>query len=290
MPRVLIELLVTLCAVTSAHAADSPHHHDGPDGSPVTLANTETRELRSTSNGQLYQLKIKFPRGYETETAHYPVLYVTDAETNFGAVSYIVQRLTKDHLIPKILVVGIAYDTDYRNFYRLRSRDLTPTEDPDLRIGGRAVADPTGGANVFCDFIEDQLVPFIDRKYRTKKGDRALYGHSYGGLFGCHVLLSRPDLFQRYLLLSPSLWFDDRVMFDRIESAIRPTAPLVVYLASGELEGRIDDLQVHFVELLNNHPHPQIELTSEVLENETHRTIFGRGITNGLRRIYAEQP
>ena len=112
------------------------------------------------------------------------MLYVTDAETNFGWVTYIVQRLIKDKLIPPIIVVGIAYGTDYNSFYKLRSRDLTPIES---EMGSTSNPDPAGGAGKFCDFLSNELFPFIDRNYNVKNGERALYGHSYGGLFGTHV-------------------------------------------------------------------------------------------------------
>ncbi len=98
------------------------------DHAEVTIANTSNHTLNSKINGQNYQLKVSYPRNYAKSKKQFPVLYVTDAETNFGAVSYIVQRLIKDQLIPEILVVGIAYGTDYKSFYKQRSRDLTPIE------------------------------------------------------------------------------------------------------------------------------------------------------------------
>jgi predicted alpha/beta superfamily hydrolase len=252
--------------------------------SEVSLANTEVRELTSSIVGQKYKIKIKLPRGYKNSTEKYPVLYVTDAETNFGGVSYIVQRLIKDKLIPPIIVVGIAYGTDYRTFYSLRSRDLTPTEDKDLRMGGRI--DPTGGADNFSRFIEDELFPFIKENYRVNNEDRALYGHSYGGLYGCYVFQSQPELFNKYLLLSPSLWYDDYLLLSTVKNTDYQLRPTKLFLASGELEGRIDTLQVNFANSLKTKNPKNLSLKSEVLENEDHRTIFGPGFTDGLRFIY----
>jgi predicted alpha/beta superfamily hydrolase len=254
--------------------------------SEVTLANTEVRELTSTSTGYKYVLKIKLPRNYDRGSQHYPVLYVTDAETNFGGVSYIVQRLIKDRLIPPIVVVGIAYGTDYHSFYALRSRDLTPTEDKDLRMGGHV--DPTGGAGDFSRFMKEDLFPFVAQNYRIRDEDRALYGHSYGGLYGCYVFLSQPDLFNRYLILSPSLWYDDYALLDSVNTWNHPLNPTKLFLAAGELEGRIDTLQTHFANTLKTKDLPNLSMKSEVLQNETHRTIFGPGYTDGLRFIYGD--
>lgn len=257
--------------------------------SQVTLANTALEEITSTYNGQQYQIKISYPKSYfKNESKKYPVLYVIDAETNFGGISYIVQRLIKDQLIPEVLVVGIAYNTTYKNFYRLRSRDLTPVEDKDLRMGNHAV-DPTGGAPAFSQFLEFELFPFITKKYRVKQTDRAVYGHSYGGLFGSYALLNQPQLFNRYILLGPSLWFKDDIIVNQLKTeSLDIDRATRFYMASGEFEGRIDDLQVEFIKMLEEKNIANLSIASEVVDNETHRTIFGVGFTNGLRFIYGD--
>ena len=255
---------------------------------PVTIANTDVKELTSVFNNQTYQLKISFPKSYfENPDKRFPVLYVLDAETNFGGVSYIVQRLIKDELIPEILVVGIAYNTDYKNFYRLRSRDLTPVEDKQLRMGNNTV-DPTGGAPQFSDFLEYELFPFITENYRVKE-DRAIYGHSYGGLYGSYTLLDKPHLFNRYIILGPSLWFKEKYIINKVSNRTPELhTKTKLYMASGELDLRINDYQEEFVEILNEKNIPNLIIQSEIMENETHRTIFGPGFTNGLRFIYGE--
>ncbi|MEM9676108.1 MAG: alpha/beta hydrolase-fold protein [Bacteroidota bacterium] len=258
------------------------------DHSEVVLANTEWKELTSEFNGQTYTIKVKLPRGYESETATYPVLYVTDAETNFGGITYIVQRLIKDQLIPPMLVVGIAYDTDYSTFYKLRSRDLTPIEDKELTFESNKKPDPTGGAGDFSKFLSQELFPFIAETYRINPEERALYGHSYGGLFGAYVLLNRPELFNRYLLLSPSLWYYDEMMLEEVNAANLDVEPTQLYMASGEFEGRIDDLQVEFVDRLSARNIENLAIEAEVMDNETHRTIFGPGFTNGMRYLYKD--
>jgi len=247
--------------------------------SEVTLKNTEIKEITSKYNGQRYTLKISFPKDYGTNIEKkYPVLYILDAETNFGGISYIVKRLIKDKLIPKILLVGIAYETDYKNFYKLRSRDLTPKK---TRHGH-------GGAPEFSKFIEFELFPYINKNFRTEENERAIYGHSYGGLFGTYIFLNKPDLFNKYLLLSPSLWFNKNTLIKQIENTDFDIGDNMLYMASGELEPRIDELQDKFIKVLKSKNIDLTKLKSEIKENETHRTIFGVGFTNGLRFIYGE--
>lgn len=258
---------------------------------PVRLARTEQFELASARVDDTFQIKVSVPRGYEPEAGPYPVLYVTDAETNFGAVAYIVQRLIKDGLIPEILVVGVAYGTDYDTFYDLRSRDLTPSEVPSVRVGGATIVHPTGGADPFASFLEQELFPAIEQRYPADPDDRAIYGHSYGGLFGCYVFLNRPELFRRYLVLSPSLWFDGRLLLrqarSRTPASLAPPTT-VLYMATGRLEGRMDDDMLAFARAVRDGVPAGLAIRAEVLDDETHRTVFGRGFTNGLRFIYGQ--
>lgn len=255
--------------------------------SQVSIANTDVKKLTSKFNNQKYQIKIYYPKSYFTnKEKNYPVLYVIDAETNFGGISYIVQRLIKDKLIPEILVVGIAYNTNYKNFYKLRSRDLTPVEDKNLKMGNNAV-DPTGGASKFSDFLEFELFPFVEKEYRIEKENRAIYGHSYGGLYGSYALLDKPHLFNKYLLLGPSLWYKEKLLINQAsDKNLSFNKPIKLYMASGELDLRINDYQEEFVEILKGKNISNLSIESEVVKNETHRTIFGVGFTNGLRFIY----
>ncbi len=88
-----------------------------------------------------------------------------------------------------MLVVGIAYGVNYDTFYKLRGRDLTPSDDKGFRPGG--THHPQGGASDFVKFLNDDLFPFIAANYKTKNEDRAVYGHSFGGLFGFYTFLNQ---------------------------------------------------------------------------------------------------
>jgi len=277
----IIIFLCMFCKTTAQQPIESEKEY-----SKVEIDNTEVRELRSGYNGQKYKIYIKFPRNYQNSKKNFPVLYILDAETNFGGVSYIVQRLIKDKIIPEILLVGIAYNVDYDTFYKLRCRDLTPT----FRKGfkWRGVPWPSGGAKEFIKFITNELFPLVVDNYKTKNDDRAIYGQSLGGLFGTYIFLNYNNLFSKYLLLSPSLWWDDKVVFKDVKNLILKEKYTKLYMASGELESNIDDDQIDFIDLLNSKISHTLSVKAEILENETHRTIFGNGFTKGLRFIYSE--
>jgi predicted alpha/beta superfamily hydrolase len=276
---IIIILLFISCNAYAQHPVVSENKYP-----KVEIDNTEVRELLSNYNRQKYKIYVKYPRNYQNSKKKYPVLYILDAETNFGGVSYIVQRLIKDKIIPEILLVGIAYNVDYDTFYELRSRDLTPTLVEGFKWLGVPYA--SGGAENFTKFIKIELFSFVDENYKTQKDQRAIYGHSFGGLFGTYIFLNHTHMFNKYLLLSPSLWWDNRIIFKDIKNLDLKGENIKLYMASGELEPSISGPQNQFIDLLNNKVSENSNINSEILDNETHRTIFGNGFTKGLRFLY----
>jgi predicted alpha/beta superfamily hydrolase len=151
-------------------------------------------------------------------------------------------------------------------YRRHRTRDYTPTHT--LRGGyGEAFQRFCGGGPAFLELLDERFLPFVDERYRTN-GERALVGHSYGGLFVTWVLLTHPDSFDRYLAVSPSYWYDDRVVF-RMEEKVatpRPDLRARVFLTAGALENPprtrfalADDLEA-FAEKLSGRGYPGLEL------------------------------
>jgi predicted alpha/beta superfamily hydrolase len=193
----------------------------------------------------------------------------------------------KEKLIPDILIVGIAYDTDNDSYYSLRCRDLTPSKSIEYDCNG------SGGAENFKKFIKSELFPFSESNYYVDSTEKSLFGYSFGGLFGSYTLFRTPGMFNRYLLLSPSLWWNKKEVFTYIPDKIETTTYL--YVTTGELE----NVKEHFGESMVDH-HKQLEailksknygnliMKFEIQENETHRTIFGTGLTKGLRFIYSD--
>jgi len=132
----------------------------------------------------------------------YPVLYITDGGSNVNEIGSLIDFLVDNNRIPPLMVVGIA-NTD-------RIRDLTPTHADMKRPDG--TSDPgvttSGGSDKFLDFIQSELIPEIEKRYATLPF-RIFAGHSLGGLLTIHALITRPDLFNAYLAVSPSLQWDD---------------------------------------------------------------------------------
>lgn len=250
----------------------------------VEIKDTELRTLQSKSVGRRYTINIFFPKDYEKESKRYPAVYVLDAEYNFGCVAYIARRLIKNEDIPKVLLIGIAYDTDYDEFYEKRFRDSTP----ESRIHGRN----SGGAEQFTQFIEKELIPFVDQNYRTIPEERTVVGHSITGFYCVYVLFRHPDLFNRYVIVSPSLWFSDGVVFEYEEAFFLDHKDMdaSVYLSVGEDESdRMRDGSIKLSDKLAKREYPHLRFQFSLVEEENHRSLFPHAFSRGMRFIFSEQ-
>jgi len=250
----------------------------------VEIKNTEVRTLRSKAVGREYSINIFFPKDYDKESRRYPAVYVLDAEHNFGCVAYIARRLIKNKDIPKVLLIGIAYDTDYDDFYEKRFRDSTP----ESRIHGHN----SGGAEQFTQFIEKELIPFVDQNYRTIPDERTILGHSITGFYCVYVLFRHPDLFNRYIIISPSVWFSDGVIFEYEEEFFlnHKDMDASVYLSAGEDESqRMRDGSLKLSNTLSKRKYPHLRFQFSLVPEENHRSLFPYAFSRGMRFIFSER-
>ena len=248
----------------------------------VTIKDTEVRTVQSKFVGRKYTINIFFPKDYDKESKRYPAVYVLDAEYNFGCVAYITRRLIKNEDIPKVLLVGIAYDTDYEGFYEKRFRDSTP----ESRIHGRN----SGGAEQFTRFIEKELVPFVDQNYRTIPEERTIVGHSITGFYCVYVIFLHPGLFNRYIIISPSLWFSDGIVFEYEEEFLSNHEDIdgSVYLAVGEDESqRMRDGSINLSDTLSKKEYPNLRFQFSLVQEENHRSLFPYAFSRGMRFIFS---
>ncbi len=132
----------------------------------------------------------------------FPVVYLLDGDSHFYSFAGMIQQLSQvngNTVCPEMMVVAIP-NTD-------RTRDLTPSHVKVL-FGDSVRSKTSGGAENFTKFISTELMPYIEKNYPTAP-HRVLIGHSFGGLFAINTLVYHPDLFNNYLAIDPSLWWDD---------------------------------------------------------------------------------
>jgi predicted alpha/beta superfamily hydrolase len=138
---------------------------------------------------------VHVPDGDKTQ--HYPVLYVLDGEDHFQSALAIVEQISG--IIPNMVIIGIT-NTD-------RERDLTPTHVNPDRYVNAGEAKHTGGGENFIGFIEKELIPYVDSHYPTTSY-RTFSGHSLGGLAVINAFINHTSLFNAYIAIDPSLWWE----------------------------------------------------------------------------------
>jgi predicted alpha/beta superfamily hydrolase len=175
------------------------------EGEPIVIAHRY--KLESKLMGETRTYIVHKPPEYDFSNERYGVVVLLDGDANIQHVTATADDLTRNGRAMPMLIVGIE-NTD-------RQRDLTPPMSHRENRPEGAV----GGAGKFLSFIADELLPEIDRNYRTRS-TRILIGHSYGGLFAIYSLLNRPDLFKAYIAVSPSLWWDEQALAKQAEQFV----------------------------------------------------------------------
>ncbi len=240
-----------------------------------TLPNTQVIPLTSQTSGVNYELYAKLPKGYGETDKRYPVMVTLDADYQFAIASMHVEHLTDRGQAPEMIIVSIGYDydpTDKRAYRINRARDYTPAHT--LKGGyGPQIQKYSGGGEKFAEFIRTQVLTLLDQQFRTDPEERLYIGHSFGGLFGAYLLQDHPDLFNRYILVSPSLWYNEHMMVT--EAANNPPnmpRKTYVYMGVGEWENQrgiymmVDDLKT-YAALLSEREDPNLITKMRVFED-----------------------
>jgi hypothetical protein len=265
----------------------------------VEFPTSAVHEVPSAS-GRRYQVWVDLPASYAANTRAYPVVFVTDPNFAF-AVTRNVRNFSgqRGRNIEEFILVGLTHDPDV-TAEQSRGRDYTPT-DPHLnprRKPGLYSGTMYGEADTYRDYIETRVFPLIASRYRADMSRKTFLGHSYGSVFGLHVLFTRPGMFQNYVLGSPSLWFDDHLLL-RTEAAYAQRSralPARIHMVAGSYETfgptprhyKDNDLagaMGKFEATLRSRGYRGLTVSSEVAEGEDHFTVFHDVASRGLLRL-----
>lgn len=231
---------------------------------PYTLPQTTTFTVDSAT-GQSYDIMVFVPKG-KPPPEGWPVLYLLDGEDTFAVAAVTARRLARVGArsgVDQGIVVGIGAGPVAR-----RVRDYTPpVAGYAIPAGLPANGMETGGSEAFLDLFADRIMPAVRKKWPVDSTRETLAGHSFGGLLVLHAFLSRPNLVDTAVAISPSLWFGDRLIdteVDRIETGSPPrrlliaesdeTPPAAMTASSPEatvrrLQNRAPSLEAQFLPL-----------------------------------------
>lgn len=255
---------------------------------------TLTVPLPDPVSGRRYEIFVSFPAGYEQNPRKtYPLVILADGGRAFKNLSCDAHALARNGAIGEDpLVVGLSYAAG-ESLEDSRRRDYTPKS----RDGGHPAY---GGASEYQNYIRNVVLRHVETNYRTDPRRRIFWGHSYGGLLGAHILLTEPDLFQTYLLGSPSFWFAGRAIHD-VEAVYakrsrRLAATIFLYVGGLEVarydaarKGNTRDMLAGmqaFEALLHARNYSGLHLQSTVISGKDHissvRPGFAWALSQGL--------
>jgi predicted alpha/beta superfamily hydrolase len=235
--------------------------------------------LKSAVLGEDRIILVRTPVGYENNNVRYPVLYMTDGDAHMDHTSSTVDFLRRNGRISDLIVVGVT-NTD-------RTRDLTPVKSTNKTPAGELQFPTSGGADNFLKFFETELIPEIEKEYRVQPY-RIFAGHSLGGLFAIHAMITKPGLFNAYIAVSPSLQWENDEALKRVETFLKNQKEMKVTLFTsiGNEPGAIGEDFDKFKEALAKSNIKDFDWQAERLADEDHGSVVLRSHYFGLRKIY----
>lgn len=284
-------ILICLCFGLLASCVQEPNAISEED-SRVTIG--QKFAIASETLGEDRQYWVYLPESYDSDTVasqRYPVMYLLDGDGHFKSASGVVQFMSSgpnaNSQIPELIIVAIPNTN--------RWRDLTPSHSIMDPFGEETERQQdSGGGDAFLKFVRTELFPKIESDYRTAS-HRTLVGHSLGGLTTLHALLEAPDMFQGYIAIDPSLWWDDQLLVRHAEEKLgnerERSASLYMSLANtsdsitGEPSGLMTAVRA-FNEILASDDYPDIRFEMQYFEEENHASVPLLSLYHGLLHVF----
>lgn len=247
-------------------------------------------EIQSIQLRESRILNIYLPEGYQqNDTIQYPVIYLLDgsADEDFIHIVGLVQFNSFEWInrMPKSIVVGIATVDRRRDF----TFPTTIEED-------KKAYPTTGHSGKFIAFIEKELQPYIAKKYKTT-ASKTIIGQSLGGLLASEILFKKPALFNKYIIISPSLWWDNGSLLNQNPSILDSSFNQVteIYIGVGK-EGLAPTAIPHVMEVDANvlaekiatAKNRNIKVSFDYLPQENHATIMHQAVSNAFHYLYSQ--
>lgn len=235
---------------------------------PLYLRNIDKWSIHSNTIGEDYTLYVMRTAAYDTTQVHLPVLYMTDGDWNMTVATNCFSMLRQDYNTREPLIVGIGYGKGKNQ----RVRDL----------------DPGTGGPAFLTFIEKEVMPFIDKKYRTNK-EKAIYGYSMGGMFTTYILFNRPDLFDMIFIGAPGN--NGRLLMPAAKQYFKEHQDLKakVFIGVGSYEKEVVMNIDSFTNFLLARKCPGLTIRKDFTPGASHGAALAQVMQNAVAFAYCER-
>ncbi len=239
----------------------------------------QTIYLQSSVLNTEYELKIYVPEGEAGYTGKNSVLVVLDGDETYSSSLEVLCDLQSKGIFPNLILVSIGYG-DGNN---LRTRDYTPSSVSDQ--------EGSGGGQGFLTFLGEELLPYFEVEFNVSSDplDHIIDGHSFGGLLVLQAMLSRQDLFHKYIASSPSLWWDASKPFEFLENyqQLNDSLDISLYLSVGSQEGGgMTTLFNEYVDRLKKFEDFGMNLKHYIIPKKRHWNNRYVALEGGLRFFY----
>jgi uncharacterized protein len=254
----------------------------------VCLDNTEQFPIISDFvKNETYIIQVGLPFGYSLSEKSFPVLYVLDGERTFGITKGIADWLMIGKEIKDIIIVGISYGQGLSEWWNKRARDYTYCNDTIIAKGR---FENTGGADNFLKFMQNELYPQINERYRILPDSCFISGLSFGGLLCTYILFKKPEMFKGYIISAPTLVWNDRSLL-KLEteySSKQKELNKTVFFADGTLKDPVwtDNPNEVFIANVKTHNYSGLVFITRIYKEETHISVFPIALASGLKTMF----
>ena len=274
--------LILVAALFAGVPASKTLAADPPSFPPHTIVNSQLRVLPRNADGREYQLHVGLPPSYaKDKDRRYPVVFVTDGYWDFEKMHVIRGSLVYDKVVPEFLIVGLGYPGENLDYGRMRRWELSPVSfDGDPR---------TGRAENFLRTLETEIIPFVEREYRTDPANRILAGASLGGLFTLYAMYSKPSLFSGYVAATPAVVLGNDWLLDYEEAFVgkKRTLSTRLFVSVGENESpAFRRAIIRYHERVSSREHDGLAYQFRVIDGERHAGMQAESYTRGLRFVF----
>lgn len=241
---------------------------------------TDDIRIKSEILNEERELLISLPSEYNLSNEKYATLYVLDADVNFGITNEIIKFLSYYGVIEETIVVGIPnLNSDTRN------RDFTHTKSTTYQDDFPSA----GGGVKFKEFIDHELIPFVDSNYRTSS-KRILTGHSMGGLFVLNTIINNDKSFSGYIAISPTIWWNERELLEQTKTFLRTKKSFDKYVfisRANESEKNIADAK-SLKNIYESFEFEECRIDFHLYPNENHTSTLIVATSNALTKLNQE--
>lgn len=242
----------------------------GCSKSDIDLGEQITFEIDSVFTGATYPVQVQLPVHYTSEE-YYETIYILDGNWYFDHVAKENARISAETQKQSAIVVGIGHGNP-------RTTDYMPT----------TTREGVGGAEDFTGFLNRELIPYVENNFSvyTTPDRRAILGHSAGGLYAAYLFTNHNHLFGKYLMLSPSIWYDDGIIlqYEEESRSTNQIAHHLLFVTHAELEPTQLFMKM-FSERLHTY-YPDADVLHHMVRRKNHSSSAKPAISEGLRFYY----